>query len=302
MRETGFIVRVVALCFLVGYLSSCARPQVDAKSRQSATGTGDTVPGSMSKSGRVVSLDYCADQFVLRFVPRERIAAVSPDARKYFSYMRDTHTQIPAVRSSPEDVLALSPTTVVRSYGGGPGATAFFRRAGVDVVQLAYPSTLGEVRENIGRVASDLGNPDEGRRVVHEFDRRLNALREALESPTVLYTTPGGVTTGPGSLVHEMMLAAGLTNFEQNAGWRDLPLERLVYEQPERLANATFGDKSTHVDPWTLARHPRARKLVRDTPGVEIEGAWTSCGGWFLVDAVEALARLTSKQGATADD
>ncbi len=257
---------------------------------------------TMTRTGRVVSLDYCADQFVLRFVPREQIAAVSPDARKYFSYMRNTHTDIPAVRSTSEDVLALSPTTVVRSYGGGPGATAFFKRAGVDVVQLAYPSTLIEVRENIRRVASDLGNPEEGERVVQEFDRRLNALRETSEALTTLYTTPGGVTTGPGSLVHEMMLAAGLTNFEQSQGWRDLPLERLVYEQPERLANAAFGDKSTHVDPWTLARHPRARSLVRDTPGVELEGAWTSCGGWFLVDAVEALARLNSRPVMTTDE
>ncbi|NNF17928.1 MAG: ABC transporter substrate-binding protein [Gammaproteobacteria bacterium] len=251
---------------------------------------------------RVVSLDYCADQFVLRFVPREHIAAVSPDARKYFSYMRDTYPGIPAVRSGAEDVLALSPTRVVRSYGGGPGATGFFERSGIDVVQLGFPSTLPEVRDNILRVAGQLGNAAEGERVVQEFDRRLKALNPAPGRPSVLYTTPSGVTTGPGSLVDEMMTAAGLTNFEQQPGWRDLPLERLVREQPDRLANATFGDKSTHVDPWTLARHPRAQALVRDTPGVQLEGAWTSCGAWFLIDAIEALAQSPKVAGAIVHD
>lgn len=198
---------------------------------------------------RVVSLDYCADQFVLRFVPSEHIAAVSPDARKYFSFMKDAHVAVPSVRSTAEDVLALNPTRVVRSYGGGPGAPAFFNRAGIEVVQLGYPSTIDEVKENILNISTQLDNRVEGVRVVDEFDQRLAQLNTRLDTPTALYTTPGGVTTGPGSLVHQLMVAAGLANFEERSGWRDLPLERLVYRQPDQLANATFGDESTHVDP-----------------------------------------------------
>lgn len=252
---------------------------------------------SESSTERVVSLDYCADQFVLRFVPEKHIAAVSPDARKYFSYMRDAHPQVPAVRPTAENVLALNPTRVVRSYGGGPGAPAFFKRAGVDVVQLGYSSTLEDVRKNVLETATQLGNADEGRLVVADFDRRLANLNAQSNSPTALYTTPGGVTTGPGSLVHEMMVAAGLENFEQNSGWRDLPLERLVSEQPDQLAKATFGHENTHVDPWTRSRHPLAKELVRSTPGVELEGAWTSCGAWFLIDAIEAMAKTPQLVG-----
>ena len=246
---------------------------------------------------RVVSLDYCADQFVLRFVPKHHIAAVSPDARKYFSYMRDTHPQVPAVRPTAEDVLALNPTRVVRSYGGGPGAPAFFKRAGIDVVQLGYSSTLDDVRKNVLETATQLENAEEGRLVVADFDRRLAKLNAQSTAPTALYTTPGGVTTGPGSLVHEMMAAAGLKNFVQNSGWRDLPLERLVSDRPDQLAKATFGHEKTHVDPWTRSRHPLAKELVRSTPGVELEGAWTSCGAWFLIDAIEAMAKTPQLVG-----
>ncbi len=256
---------------------------------------------TLASDQRVVSLDYCADQFVLRFVPQEHIAAVSPDARKYFSYMRESHKSIPSVRSTAEDVLALAPTRVVRSYGGGPAATAFFKRANIDVVQLAYPSTIDDVKKNILQVATELGQREEGVHVVKEFDRRLAKLQSRADLPTALYTTPGGVTTGPGSLVHQLMVAAGLDNFEKRAGWRDIPLERLVYSQPDQLANATFGDVRTHVDPWTRARHPRARQLMRDTPGVEFEGAWTSCGAWFLMDAIEALARSPHAAGPSND-
>ena len=282
---------VFIMCTWLMMLMSCTGPNDrDTPSDQFA----DTRERNVAVE-RIVSLDYCADQFVLRFAPAENIVAVSPDARKYFSYMRDAHPDIPSVRSTAEDVLALSPTRVVRSYGGGSGARAFFGRAGVEVVQLGYPATLSEVRHNIQHIAAELGNAAEGARVVEDFDRRLGRLGASSDTPSTLYTTPGGVTTGPGSLVHELMVAAGLSNFEQRAGWRDLPLEQLVFEQPDRLANATFGDPATHVDPWTLSRHPRARRLVEETPGVEFEGAWTSCGGWFLVDAVEALATLSGR-------
>ncbi|MEM7083196.1 MAG: ABC transporter substrate-binding protein [Pseudomonadota bacterium] len=254
----------------------------------------EEAPAVGETAQRVVSLDYCADQFVLKFVPRHQIVAVSPDARKHFSYLRNRHPDVPSVRSSAEDVLALSPTTVVRSYGGGPRIGEFLSRAGIEVVQLGYPQDLSQVRTQTLEMATALGQPTAGEREIERFDARLAAIVPAPEL-SVLYTTPSGVTTGPGSIVHELMVAAGLQNYELNAGWHDLPLERLVYMHPDRLVNATFGDPKSHVNPWSLSRHPHVRSLVTDVPGIHIEGAKTACGGWFLLDAVEAIATLGAR-------
>ena len=38
---------------------------------------------------RIVSLDFCADQYVLKLADRESILAVSRDATKDFSFMRE---------------------------------------------------------------------------------------------------------------------------------------------------------------------------------------------------------------------
>lgn len=252
----------------------------------------------VSTTPRVISLDYCADQYVLRFVPRSHIVAVSPDARKYFSYMRDAHRDVPSVSPAAEDVLVYQPTVVVRSYGGGPRARTFFERAGVRVVQLGYPTSLAQVRAQIVEIAGQLGSRAQGEQVANRFDQRLQTLRRRQHAPSALYTTPGGVTTGPGSLVHKMMLEAGLANYEQRAGWRDLPLERLVVDKPGMLAVATFGDAGSHVDPWTRSRHPHVRALSQQLPSVQFEGAWTSCGGWFLVDAIEAMSQDTVRPDA----
>jgi iron complex transport system substrate-binding protein len=43
---------------------------------------------------------------------------------------------------------------------------------------------------------------------------------------------------------------------------------------------------------WSATRHPVAQRQLRDQETVMLQGAWTSCGGWFLLDAIEALAGL----------
>ncbi|MEP3157429.1 MAG: ABC transporter substrate-binding protein [Nitratireductor sp.] len=245
----------------------------------------------------IVSLDYCADQYVLKFADREDILALSPDAEKRFSYMRAAAEGIPTVRPRTADVLALQPDLVVRTYGGGHDIADFMKEPGVPVVQIGFPQSIAEVRGEVLRVGTELGKPDEAEQLVADMDRRLKALAERSgPQREVLYMTPAGVTAGDGTLVHELFVAAGLRNFQDRPGWNPLPLERLAYDRPDLIAAAFFESKTNHVDNWSAARHPVARAQLRELPVVPLEGAWTSCGGWFLIDAVEALAE--GKEGA----
>ncbi|MEE4207049.1 MAG: ABC transporter substrate-binding protein [Erythrobacter sp.] len=240
---------------------------------------------------RIVSLDYCADQYVLRFARREEILALSLHARDPYSFMREAAEGLPLVRPRSADVLALRPTHVVRSYGGGPNVAGFMERAGIEVVQIGFPSTIAEVREEVLRTGSRLGGTEAARGVAEEMDRRLEALaKESGKRREALYMTPGGVTPGDGTLVHELLVAAGLANFQKRGGWNPIPLERLAYERPDLIAAAFFENNASHVDSWSAARHPVTRSQIEELPVVPIDGAWTSCGGWFLVNAIEALA------------
>ena len=61
------------------------------------------------------------------------------------------------------------------------------------------------------------------------------------------------------------------------------------------VAASFFESETNHVDNWSAARHPVARAQLRELPVVPLEGAWTACGGWFVLDAVEALANAAEK-------
>jgi len=245
---------------------------------------------SASAPERVISLDYCADQFVLKLLPRLRILALSPDADRDFSYMRSAADGVPQVRPVAENVLILQPDLIVRSYGGGPHATGFFERAGIPVLQVPYANNLDDIRVSILMLAERLGVPERGAEVVADMHRRLGNLRSDAARRSALYMTPTGVTSGPGTLVHDMLQAANLENFEQRPGWYSLPLERLAYEQPDLVAAAFFGANTVYPSMWSAMRHPVAKRQLSEQPSVMLRGAWTSCGGWFILDAIEALA------------
>ena len=266
----------------------------------SACSGNSSPPQVEDKLMRIVSLDYCADQYVLKLADREQILAVSPDAAKDFSYMRETAIGIPTVRPVAEDILILKPDLVVRSFGGGPNATALFERAGIPVLQVGWASNIdrqemGSIPSLIEHMADGLGHVERGRALIAEFRERLDAVQAVASDKSALYMTAGGVTTGPGSLVHEIFAAAGLDNFQSTPGWRSLPLERLAYEQPDVIAATFFETMTNQPHAWSAARHPVARAQLDGSGVISLQGAWTSCGGWFILDAIEALADGASK-------
>lgn len=244
---------------------------------------------------RIVSLDYCADQYVLKLVPRGRILALSSDATRDFSYLRDQAQGLRQVPPRAEDVLALRPDLVVRSYGGGPGIEAMLKRTGIPVVQLGYADDVPGVRAVLADAARALDEPARGAAVLAEFDARLARLRATPGTSTALYVTPGGVTGGPGTMIDSMLRTAGYHNFETRPGWHPLPLETLAYRHPDLIVAARFGAEGTNTDRWSAARNPVARGAFAHVPQVKIDGATTACGGWFILDAVEAIAQKRAR-------
>ena len=88
--------RLTIFCFLLVIgLSGCGNPPMPHKSET-------------ARPMRIVSLDYCADQYVLKFADPDRILALSPDVGKGFSFMRNAAADIPTVRPIAEDVLLFS--------------------------------------------------------------------------------------------------------------------------------------------------------------------------------------------------
>ena len=252
-------------------------------------------------ANRVVSLDYCADQYVLKFVPRANIVALSPDATRPFSFMRAEAAGLPSVKPIAEDLLLTRPDTVVRSYGGGAGINQFLTRFDIDVVDIGYAMNLADIQHTILETSAALGQAQKGKTVVRDMAAqlaRIAAKRPSNNNLKALYMTPTGYTAGPGTIIDELMLTAGLANFHAQPGWHPLPLERLIYAAPEVTVQALFDTVTNYASAWSAMSHPVAERARTIAIAVPIQGAWTSCGGWFVTKAVAAMSEVLTTPGA----
>ncbi len=241
---------------------------------------------------RVVSLDYCADQFVLALADRDQIAALSRGARRDDSYFRARASGIRQTRGTLEEVLALRPDLVVRNWGGPWDAERVYARFGVPVLQVGDMPDFAAARADLIDAARALGHAERGEALARDLDLRLARL-QALPAPRamdVMYLSAGGAIAGRGTLMDSIIVAAGGRNVRQEESWAVAPLERLVQTPPALIATGFFDHGRTSMNAWAPGRHPALRAALSRARTVALPAAAISCEAWFAVDAAEAIA------------
>lgn len=233
----------------------------------------------------IVSLDYCADQFVLALADRDQILALSKDSERAFSYLRGEAAGIPKVRTAAEDVIALKPDIVVRSYGGDPRALSLYTRFGIRTVQIGFADDLDGTETVLREVAASIGQTARAEELLARQPPPA-----AASGQSALYVTPGGVSAGQGTMIESLMTRAGVRNANKAHGWTSLPLERLLLEPPTLMLTAFFGFDDDATDRWSVSHHPVMRRIMSRTRIISMNEARISCGGWFVAEEAAAIA------------
>lgn len=243
----------------------------------------------------VMSLDSCADQYVLALAPRASIVGVSARADDRDSYMRKAARGVPARRATTETVLALRPDVVVRYWGGDARIDGALTRRGIKTVRIEDANDFSAIRGNVRAVAAALDRRDAGEVLVADLDRRLARSNGAWKGQSALYLTPTGYTSGAGTLMDAMMRAAGLVNTVTGAAWAPIPLENLVRQPPAAFVLGFFDDFATAMSRWSPGRHSALRERLRGRTVASLPGAMIGCPAWFIGEGVETIARAAPK-------
>lgn len=249
-----------------------------------------TLAGEAAAAPRVVSLDQCADQFVLALAPRSDIVGLSYRARAPDSYLRAAARGLPLRRTDLESILAARPDVVVREWGGDPRLLRRLAARGVQVVSIDDASDFAGVRGNIRRVASALGQAPGGERMIARMDSDLQHAKGAWGGRRALYLVPGGFTAGRETLVGAMIQAAGMTDAAPEPGFQPVSLERLVLSPPDAVVLGFFDRASSGTQHWSIASSPALAHALRGRVVASLPGAILGCPAWFAADGVRALA------------
>jgi iron complex transport system substrate-binding protein len=247
----------------------------------------------------VVSLDYCADQFVLALADRGQILAVSPAAGAEYSYMAERARGLPRVRPTAEAVLMLAPDIVVRQWGGGFGAPEVLGRFGIPVAQIGDDVSLTQARASLIAIGAALGQSARAEALAAGMDRRLAALAATSPEsrPRALYVTAGGMSSGAGTFIDAILEAAGVRNLtaeKGRSGWAWVDMEALALDPPDLFVTGFFDKRERVVDNWSPSRHAFLREELASRPTVHLSSRQVACSAWFVVDAIEAVAATRS--------
>ncbi|KEQ51783.1 ABC transporter substrate-binding protein [Sphingobium chlorophenolicum] len=235
---------------------------------------------------RIVSLNTCADQYVLALADPAQIAALSPyghDPELSAAVGKAQHFR--TLKRPSEEVLALRPDLLVGFPAGGsvvgapPGQWRTLGLASAD----SYPMILQQIRQ----VAAAVGHPQRGEALIARMNRDLAALPRPKRGGVAAYYQRRGYMTGTGTLVDDLMKRAGLVNLAGKLGkpaLSQLPLEEMIAARPDWLIVENGSEEI--VDQGTeMLRHP----ILRAIPRIRLPQAWTVCGGPAYVEAARSI-------------
>ncbi len=147
--------------------------------------------GAAAAPVRVVSMNLCADELVLRLADRDQVLAVTYLARdSRGSTVATEAVGLPVTRGLTEEVVALKPDLVIAGAFTTRTTVGMLKRVGAPVLELGVPADLDGVRAQIRQVAAALGHPERGEAMVAALDARLAAIVPAKRPLRALVMRP----------------------------------------------------------------------------------------------------------------
>ncbi|WP_419827780.1 ABC transporter substrate-binding protein [Sphingomonas sp.] len=239
---------------------------------------------------RVVSLNLCADQYLLALADRGQVAALTRFSRDpLLSAGAGAARAMPVSGGGAEEVLALDPDLVLAAPGQPAARVGALSGRHPQLIELppadSYAAILGQVRT----VAVAVGHSARGEALVARMNAALAALPPPRRHGVAAYYQRRGYVTGAGTLVDELMRRVGLVNLATRLGrpaLSQLTLEQLVAARPDYLIVESASDRT--ADQGTeMLHHP----VLAGIPRLRLPQAWTVCGGPAYVLAAQSLTR-----------
>lgn len=248
-----------------------------------------------AKPTRIVSMNLCADELVLRLADPAHVLSVTWLSRdRQASNVVGLAGQVAANHGLAEEIIALRPDLVLAGLYTTRTTVGLLRRVGLPVVELDVPVTLEAVYRQIRDLAAVLEEGERGEALIATIESGLDGLSPRADGrrPSALVFNPSGFTVERDSLVDELLRRAGLRNLAVELGldgYGQIPLEVLVLARPDLLVVAADPEAGPALA-YEALRHPVLARLPRDMRVIVLPSRLWTCAGPALVDAVQRLA------------
>ncbi|OQA55249.1 MAG: corrinoid ABC transporter substrate-binding protein [Candidatus Omnitrophica bacterium ADurb.Bin277] len=256
---------------------------------------------------RIVSINLCTDELLLRLVTPDRVAGMtkfSDDPE--VSTVAKLSQGVRKIPGNIESVLACEPDLVLGGRFNGKETLHFFRYSDIPVLIFDVAKSFEDIYGDIRRLADAVGERQKGERIIREMQEDLAELNPGtthgvgpFQHPVLeglnraVFFQSDNYVPGEGTFENAVMEAAGFRNIAAELGIRDygrIDLERLIDARPDVIIYSSEQRNSKTVRGEVLG-HPAIKKALPDVRIVTIPTLYLSCGSPVSVEAVRILAK-----------
>ena len=241
---------------------------------------------------RVMSLNLCADPYLMAFADKAQIVALTPlsrDAR--LSANAAAAENFPVSDGQIEAIIELKPDLVIVSSWSDPMRNALIKRLGFELLTLDAAQNYTAARDEIITLGKAIGREAQARAYLQNLDTALAALQKLTHAPKVLPLQRRNLTVGRGHILDDILSRAGAVNLGRDTS--DSPMRRVSLESALAvqadyiLVNET--DEMPDSRGMEFITHPALARAYPATRRLHIDNNLLVCAGASTPRAVAAL-------------
>ena len=261
--------------------------------------------GADTRPQRIVSMNLCTDELLMRIVDPSRIASITYLSQQPINAplgLDAIASKLKVNHGLAEEVLMQDPDLILAGRFTSTTAVSLLRRIGYKVVIFDPENTLDDMRANIRKLGEAVGESTRAEQIINDFDAKLAALQKQIppgEKPVFADIGVNNFIAGENTLYTHVVNAGGYRTLGQALGFegfRNVPLEEVLSTEPALISTATPWTSPPSMSTMAL-RHPALRAMVENTPQVTIPERYTTCGAPSVLGAVEILVAARKANG-----
>ena len=258
---------------------------------------------------RVVSLNLCADAYLMAFAKPEQILGLTQQSSDpTLSAFVVEASNFPVSGGRMANILEQQPDIIIINNYSPPPNKALMDRLGIKIVKLDAAKSYQSARTEILQLGKAIHRLEAAKAYLAQLDKELEDARhtELTYMPSIINYQRRGIVVGETHILDDIIQLAGAQNLGRDTGRTIGPmsLENLIRLQPDYVLSISENDEQTLKSQdrgSEILSHPALQKMFSAERHIYIPQNLTVCAGATTPKAVAHLIETLQSSQLSAE-
>ena len=258
---------------------------------------------------RVVSLNLCADAYLMAFAKPEQILGLTQQSSDpTLSAFVEEASNFPVSGDRMSNIIEQHPDIIIINNYSPPPNKALMDRLGIKIVKLDAANSYQTARTEILQLGKAIHRLEAAKAYLAQLDKELEDARhtELTYMPSIINYQRRGIVVGETHILDDIIQLAGAQNLGRDTGRTIGPmsLENLIRLQPDYVLSISENDEQTLKSQdrgSEILSHPALQKMFSAERHIYIPQNLTVCAGATTPKAVAHLIETLQSSQLSAE-